>query len=324
MKYESMDVAGLAERLNAARKAAHVTQEAAANHLNMSRPTYIAMGKPVRRPKHVDCRAPQAVTAIDSFQCCAGLRRVRGIARFPGAALLRAALFKLPAFAGERYRAWNGTRSSAVLAHRAAGQPDSRRRIRQGKPMAILPAAEIDIGRLSALLQRHFQQAAGVQRCPAGPLHGPTEIGHCGAPEFAPRFERCERLQPPRYIAQIDADGIAAGISRHQHHAGPDTDRLQPIRVFRFHQSPPARIVHLCPLAADIFGIGLDPPLRGAQGLCRYPGIKRLAGQIHHRPAIRMQHMSVNRWMLVAPHRDDPAFTGMKLSHGAIVEQLFP
>ena len=51
MKYESIDIAGLAERLTAARKAANVTQEAAANHLNMSRPTYIAMEKAARRPK---------------------------------------------------------------------------------------------------------------------------------------------------------------------------------------------------------------------------------------------------------------------------------
>jgi len=34
--------------------------------------------------------------------------------------------------------------------------------------------------------------------------------------------------------------------------------------------------------------------------------------------------MSVNRRMLVAPHHDDPAFTGMKSSHGVIIEQLFP
>ena len=51
MKYESIDIAGLAERLTAARKAANLTQEAAANHLNISRPTYIAMEKAARRPK---------------------------------------------------------------------------------------------------------------------------------------------------------------------------------------------------------------------------------------------------------------------------------
>ena len=51
MKYESIDIAGLAERLTAARKAANVTQEAAANHLNISRPTYIAIEKAARRPK---------------------------------------------------------------------------------------------------------------------------------------------------------------------------------------------------------------------------------------------------------------------------------
>lgn len=51
MKYESIAIAGLAERLTAARKAANVTQEAAANYLNMSRPTYIAIEKAARRPK---------------------------------------------------------------------------------------------------------------------------------------------------------------------------------------------------------------------------------------------------------------------------------
>jgi Zn-dependent peptidase ImmA (M78 family)/DNA-binding XRE family transcriptional regulator len=51
MKYDSIDMAGLAERLIAARKAANMTQEAAANHLNMSRPTFIAIEKAVRRPR---------------------------------------------------------------------------------------------------------------------------------------------------------------------------------------------------------------------------------------------------------------------------------
>ncbi|WGG51414.1 XRE family transcriptional regulator [Rugamonas sp. DEMB1] len=51
MKYDSVDLAALAERLVAARKAANLTQEAAANHLNLSRPTFIAIEKAVRRPK---------------------------------------------------------------------------------------------------------------------------------------------------------------------------------------------------------------------------------------------------------------------------------
>ena len=51
MKYESVDLAGLAERLIAARRAANVTQDAAAKHLNMSRPTFIAIEKAVRRPR---------------------------------------------------------------------------------------------------------------------------------------------------------------------------------------------------------------------------------------------------------------------------------
>lgn len=51
MRYDSIDMAGLAERLIAARKAANVTQEAAANHLGMSRPTFIAIEKAARRPR---------------------------------------------------------------------------------------------------------------------------------------------------------------------------------------------------------------------------------------------------------------------------------
>jgi len=50
MKYDSIDLAGLAERLVAARKTANVTQEAAAKYLNMSRPTFIAIEKAARRP----------------------------------------------------------------------------------------------------------------------------------------------------------------------------------------------------------------------------------------------------------------------------------
>jgi Zn-dependent peptidase ImmA (M78 family)/DNA-binding XRE family transcriptional regulator len=51
MRYDSVDLAGLAERLIAARKAANLTQEAAASHLDMSRPTFIAIEKAARRPK---------------------------------------------------------------------------------------------------------------------------------------------------------------------------------------------------------------------------------------------------------------------------------
>jgi Zn-dependent peptidase ImmA (M78 family)/transcriptional regulator with XRE-family HTH domain len=51
MRYESVELAGLAERLVAARKAANLTQEDAANHLKMSRPTFIAIEKGTRRPK---------------------------------------------------------------------------------------------------------------------------------------------------------------------------------------------------------------------------------------------------------------------------------
>lgn len=51
MKYESMELAGLSERLVAARKAAKLTQEAVATHLEMSRPTFIAIEKGTRRPK---------------------------------------------------------------------------------------------------------------------------------------------------------------------------------------------------------------------------------------------------------------------------------
>jgi Zn-dependent peptidase ImmA (M78 family)/transcriptional regulator with XRE-family HTH domain len=51
MRYDQIDLPTLAERLVAARKAANVTQEAAANHLKMSRPTFIAIEKAARRPK---------------------------------------------------------------------------------------------------------------------------------------------------------------------------------------------------------------------------------------------------------------------------------
>lgn len=51
MKYESMELAGLAERLVAARKAAKLTQEEVTAQLKMSRPTFIAMEKGTRRPK---------------------------------------------------------------------------------------------------------------------------------------------------------------------------------------------------------------------------------------------------------------------------------
>lgn len=51
MSYESIDVASLAEKLTAARKAAGFTQEDAATHLGMSRPTFIAIEKGTRRPR---------------------------------------------------------------------------------------------------------------------------------------------------------------------------------------------------------------------------------------------------------------------------------
>lgn len=51
MKYERIAIAGLAERLTAARKTANVTQEAAALHLKISRPTFIAVEKAARRPR---------------------------------------------------------------------------------------------------------------------------------------------------------------------------------------------------------------------------------------------------------------------------------
>ncbi len=51
MKYDNTDLTSLAERLVAARKAAKMTQEAAAAHLNMSRPTFISIEKGMRRPR---------------------------------------------------------------------------------------------------------------------------------------------------------------------------------------------------------------------------------------------------------------------------------
>ena len=45
MSYESINVGVLAERLVAARKAAKITQEVAADFLGMSRPTFIAIEK---------------------------------------------------------------------------------------------------------------------------------------------------------------------------------------------------------------------------------------------------------------------------------------
>jgi Zn-dependent peptidase ImmA (M78 family)/DNA-binding XRE family transcriptional regulator len=50
MKYAAIDPTALAERLVAARKAAGITQETAAEHLKMSRPTFIAIEKGTRRP----------------------------------------------------------------------------------------------------------------------------------------------------------------------------------------------------------------------------------------------------------------------------------
>jgi Zn-dependent peptidase ImmA (M78 family)/transcriptional regulator with XRE-family HTH domain len=51
MRYESVDLSGLAERLVAARKGAGIKQEEAAKHLDISRPTFIAIEKGHRRPR---------------------------------------------------------------------------------------------------------------------------------------------------------------------------------------------------------------------------------------------------------------------------------
>ena len=51
MNYDTTDLSALAERLLAARKSAGITQDAAAAHLDMSRPTFIAIEKAVRRPR---------------------------------------------------------------------------------------------------------------------------------------------------------------------------------------------------------------------------------------------------------------------------------
>jgi len=51
MTYESIDPRALAERLCEARRAAKVTQEAAADYLGISRPTFIAVEKGTRRPR---------------------------------------------------------------------------------------------------------------------------------------------------------------------------------------------------------------------------------------------------------------------------------
>ena len=51
MSFESLDIGALSERLISARKNAGVTQETAAEHLGISRPTFIAIEKGLRRPK---------------------------------------------------------------------------------------------------------------------------------------------------------------------------------------------------------------------------------------------------------------------------------
>ncbi len=51
MSYEKVDLPALAARLVSARKAARITQEAAADHLGMSRPTFIAIEKASRRAR---------------------------------------------------------------------------------------------------------------------------------------------------------------------------------------------------------------------------------------------------------------------------------
>lgn len=54
MNYEKTDLSALAERLLAARKSAGITQDTAAAHLDMSRPTFIAIEKATRRPRPED------------------------------------------------------------------------------------------------------------------------------------------------------------------------------------------------------------------------------------------------------------------------------
>ena len=51
MRFENIDLARLAARLIAARKSAGLTQEEAAKHLEISRPTFILIEKGSRRPK---------------------------------------------------------------------------------------------------------------------------------------------------------------------------------------------------------------------------------------------------------------------------------
>lgn len=51
MNYENTDLSALAERLLAARKNVGITQDTAAAHLDMSRPTFIAIEKATRRPR---------------------------------------------------------------------------------------------------------------------------------------------------------------------------------------------------------------------------------------------------------------------------------
>ena len=51
MNYENTDLSALAERLLAARKSVGITQDTAAAHLDMSRPTFIAIEKATRRPR---------------------------------------------------------------------------------------------------------------------------------------------------------------------------------------------------------------------------------------------------------------------------------
>jgi transcriptional regulator with XRE-family HTH domain len=51
MNYEETDLSALAERLVSARKSAGFTQDTAAAHLGISRPTFIAVEKATRRPR---------------------------------------------------------------------------------------------------------------------------------------------------------------------------------------------------------------------------------------------------------------------------------
>jgi Zn-dependent peptidase ImmA (M78 family) len=72
LNYENINVAALAERLVAARKAAEITQEEAATRLGMSRPTFIAIEKGTRRPR------PEELTQLAALYGVSLNRLLRG------------------------------------------------------------------------------------------------------------------------------------------------------------------------------------------------------------------------------------------------------